>query len=247
MLLSYDIEISDLFEVAEGEDWSKFAPFHISVAATAEHAEDGEELHWHGVKEDGTPTTSLDAAEAKRLLLYLREKQKAGVKVCAWNGLSFDLRWIGWNAGDFALAREVALASYDPMFQFFCIKGFPVSLASVGKGFGIEQKKLMTGDKAPLEWANGNFDLVKAYVLGDCQITNQVVAEIERRHCVSWITKKGKPQSVAMPRLKTVAECIAEPFFADQSWMDEPMRKEGFYEWFKEAETQACEEDECPF
>ncbi len=33
-LLSFDIEISDVFELGKREDMGKYAPFHISVAAT---------------------------------------------------------------------------------------------------------------------------------------------------------------------------------------------------------------------
>ena len=36
-LLSFDIEISDVFELDKYEDMEKYAPFHISVAATAIH------------------------------------------------------------------------------------------------------------------------------------------------------------------------------------------------------------------
>jgi hypothetical protein len=40
-LLSFDIEIPDIFELEKHEDLEKYAPFHISVAATAIH--NGEE------------------------------------------------------------------------------------------------------------------------------------------------------------------------------------------------------------
>ena len=44
-LLSYDIELSDVFELGEHEDMEKYAPFHISVAATAIH--EGDEQLWY--------------------------------------------------------------------------------------------------------------------------------------------------------------------------------------------------------
>jgi hypothetical protein len=44
-LLSFDIEISDVFELGKYEDIEKYAPFHISVAATA--IDDGEERVWY--------------------------------------------------------------------------------------------------------------------------------------------------------------------------------------------------------
>jgi len=36
-LLSFDIEISDVFEFGKHEDMEKYAPFHVSVGATAIH------------------------------------------------------------------------------------------------------------------------------------------------------------------------------------------------------------------
>ncbi len=52
-LLSFDIEISDVFDLGKHEDMEKYAPFHISVAATAIH--NGEERVWYSEGKDGRP------------------------------------------------------------------------------------------------------------------------------------------------------------------------------------------------
>jgi hypothetical protein len=226
--LSFDIEISDVFDLGPGQDLDEFAPFHISVASTVVH--EGEERLWYSVGEDDTPTENITTERARELLVYLDEQQQSGVKVCAWNGLGFDLRWIGHGAGDIELAARVALASYDPMFQFFNQRGFPVGLAKVGAAMGVEQAKLMDGADAPKCWREGRYQEVMDYVLGDSQITNQIVAEIMRRKEVSWITARGVARSEPMPRLKTVAEVLADPE-PDQSWMDKPLRREKFFAW----------------
>ncbi len=44
---------------------------------------------------------------------------------------------------------------YDPMFQFYKLKGFPVGLAAVGKGLGVKMVKLMDGAHAPQAWIDG--------------------------------------------------------------------------------------------
>ncbi|MFT4570651.1 MAG: hypothetical protein ACI8TX_000733 [Hyphomicrobiaceae bacterium] len=227
-ILSFDIELSDVFELAPGEDIDVYAPFHISVASTVVHG--GEERLWYSEGADGTPTTSLTAARAHELLEYLDARQKAGAMVCAWNGLGFDLRWIGHAAEDVALAARVALASYDPMFQFFTRRGFPVALAKVGAAMGVEQAKLMDGADAPKRWAEGRYQEVMDYVLGDSQITNQIVAEILRRKEISWITARNVARSEPIPRLKTVAEVLTEPE-PDQSWMDTPIPRSKFSAW----------------
>ena len=130
-LLSFDIEISDVFKLRKYEDMDKYAPFHISVAATAVHS--GDERIWYS-EEEGRPALNLNQQRAHELLEYLDEMQKMGFMVCAWNGLSFDLKWIGHQAKDMAYAARIALKSYDPMFQFFNQAGFPVGLGKVAEG-----------------------------------------------------------------------------------------------------------------
>ncbi len=227
-LLSFDIEISDVFDLKPGEDINKYAPFHVSVASTVVDA--GEERVWYSVDDGGRPLVDMTADKARELLRYLRDMQDSGHMVCAWNGLGFDLRWIGFTADDMELAGEVALKSYDPMFQFFNQRGFPVSLAAVGKAMGVEQRKLMSGEDAPKEWRAGNFEKVMDYVLGDSQITNQIIRAVLKQKCVRWVTQRCKVSSEPMPHLKMVGEVIRDPE-PDQSWMDTPILKSKFFEW----------------
>jgi hypothetical protein len=226
--VSFDIEISDVFELAPGEDLDSYGPFSISVASTVVHG--GEEKLWYCDDDGGQPALAITAARARELLEYLDAKQRSGAMVCAWNGLGFDLRWIGHAAGDMELAARVALASYDPMFQFFTRRGFPVGLAKVAAAMGVTQTKLMDGSDAPKRWREGRFREVMDYVLGDSQMTNQVIAEIARRKSVSWVTARGTVGTEAMPRLMTVAEVIHEPE-PDQSWMDKPLSRSKFFGW----------------
>ncbi|MCK5516986.1 MAG: hypothetical protein KAI39_08950, partial [Desulfobulbaceae bacterium] len=65
-LLSFDIEISDVFELERYEDLEKYAPFHISVAATAVH--NGEERVWYSEDEKGHPALNLTQQRAHELL-----------------------------------------------------------------------------------------------------------------------------------------------------------------------------------
>ena len=231
-LLSFDIEISDVFELAEYEDMEKHAPFHISVAATAIHA--GEERVWYSEDADGRPALNMTRQRAHKLLEYLDNKQQAEFMVCAWNGLGFDLKWIGHQAEDVALAARIALKSYDPMFQFFNQAGFPIALAKVAQAMDISQEKLMDGADAPKEWRAGNCQEVMDYCLGDCQMTNLIVLAIQKARKTRWVTSKGYISSKPMPRLKTVEEVIQDPE-PDQSWMDTPMPKLKFYEWVQKA------------
>jgi hypothetical protein len=144
------------------------------------------------------------------------------------------LKWLGHQAGDMALAARVALKSYDPMFQFFNLAGFPVGLAKVAQAMGIPQEKLMDGADAPKEWRAGNCKKVMDYCLGDCQMTNLIILAIQKTRQIQWVTGKGDISSKPMPRLKPVEEVILDPE-PDQSWMGTPMPKVKFYNWVREA------------
>lgn len=228
-LLSFDIEISDIFDLKPNEDINKYAPFHISVASTAIH--EGEERLWYSTDKDNLPLLNISKSKANDLLCYLKTRQEEGYYICAWNGLGFDIRWIGYNADNRKLASEIALKIYDPMFQFFNQRGFPVSLASVAQAMGIKQTKLMTGEDAPKQWRAGNYKKVMDYVLGDSQITNLIVKEIIKKKHISWITQRGDRKTEPISRLKTVEEILREPE-PDQTWMNNPMRRKRFYQWF---------------
>lgn len=211
----------------------KYAPFHISVAATAIYK--GKEQTFFSF-DDVTEhyLLNLSPEHAHALLEYLDKMQRKGYMVCSWNGLSFDFKWLGYQANDMALAARIALKSYDPMFQFFNMAGFPVKLSKVGEGMGVPQKKLLNGANAPSLWQAGHHQEVIDYCLGDCQITNAVIVEILRTHTIRWITQKGHAASKPMSHLKRVEEVIREPE-PDQSWMSDPLPKSQFYAWIRDA------------
>ena len=230
-VLSFDVEISNVFDLRPGEDINQYAPFDVAVAAT--QIEGGEHRIWYSLGTDGKPLLNLQRHHARELLGYLDQMQAAGFAVCAWNGLSFDLRWIARAADDAQTASRVARAMYDPMFQFFKMKGFPVSLAAVAGGLGIPLRKSMTAEEAPRQWRAGHYQRVADYVLGDARMTNQIVAAILRRQEIAWITQRGQRRTEPLRRLKSVAECLGDPM-PDRSWMDKPLPQDRFVEWLVE-------------
>jgi hypothetical protein len=229
-LLAFDIEISNVFDLRPGEDIEKYAPFDVAVAATQISA--GEHRLWVSPASDGKPLVNLKPQHARELLDYLEQMQRAGYAICAWNGLSFDLQWIARAAGEASTASRIALAMYDPMFQFFKLKGFPVGLAAVADGLGIGTKKTMNAADAPREWRAGNHKRVCDYVLGDARMTNEIVSAIARAGEIAWVTQKGKRSTVSLPHLRTVEDCLRDPM-PDQSWMDNPIPQERFTQWMK--------------
>lgn len=229
-LLTFDIEISNVFELKPGEDLERYAPFDISVAATK--IVGGEERLWLSKSSNGTPSLNLERSHAQELLGYLDSMQRAGHSLVAWNGLSFDLRWIGHAAGDVATASRIARKLYDPMYQFFKLKGFPVGLAKVGEGMGLRTVKLMDAADAPKQWRAGNHKAVCDYVMGDVRMTAEIVDAVLRARRLSWITMKGTTSGVPFTQLRSVEDCMADSM-PDQSWMSEPLRDEKFTGWLR--------------
>ncbi len=226
--IAFDIEIANVFELSPGEDLDAYGPFDISCAA-AVHDEGHTDL-WVTKDHAGRPVRCLDAVTAHDMLHRLRKWQLEGAHLFAWNGLSFDLRWLGVAANDVSLATAIALDLYDPMFQFFVQRGFPVGLAKVAEGFGVSERKLMESSEAPKEWARGNYQNVLDYVAMDCCLTNQCVKHIKATGSVKWVTKTGSSSFEPMPALHQVRDLLNAPC-PDTSWMDHPIPRTKFTSW----------------
>ena len=227
-IVVFDIEIENVFDLVPGEDLDKYAPFDISVAAAIDAS--GGIRYWHARDASGQPTGHLTRELAGDVLQHLRSEQQRGACVCAWNGMSFDVRWLGHVAQDEKLAVEVALDLFDPMFQFVGQRGFPIGLAATAAGLGIPEKKLMAAAEAPNEWARGNHQVVLDYVAGDCRLTKTVVEKILARGSVSWRTKKGTVSSEPFLSLKRVRDVMRGPP-PDTTWMSDPRPWESWFCW----------------
>ncbi len=226
--LTFDTELATIIEDEAGGNWAERGPFDFSVAATCD--QDGETRLWHSVDAVGAPASVMTRETARELLRYLRAEQERGVPVVTWNGLGFDFRWLGVAAGDVELAARIALDHYDPMFQFHCQRGFPVSLAKVGEGLGIEQTKSMSGKDAPKAWRDGRRAEVMEYVRGDAQLTAKIIRRIVETGAVRWRTRAGSLSGEPMPTLRPVRELLDAPL-PDTSWMSDPIPRSKFLEW----------------
>ena len=242
-LLAFDIETSE-----QAQD-DKISP--ITVASTV--TSDGEEHAWFSHPTDKTngmigkgtdetwanyssdgklsPLMSRDTAQA--MLEYMSQKVEQGYSLCAWNGAGFDLKMIGHLADNVELAGQLTMNLIDPMYQVLTIKGYPVGLAAVQKGLGIAQEKSMAGKDAPDAWGNGEYQKVIGYVIGDSQITLQIVLAIAKANGMKWTSKTGKPCVLSLSKLKTIAECLLDPE-PNNSWMDNPIDRNKILAWIPE-------------
>lgn len=227
--LAFDIEITK--PLPDGiEDWKSIRPLGISCAAA--HRDDGTTTTFHGKNPSGDIADQMNQGEAALLVEHLAAAVDTGYTILTWNGLGFDFDILAEESGSYALCRELAWDHVDMMFQIFCLKGYPLGLDTAAKGMGLPGKTPgMSGDKAPLYWAQGRRKEVLEYVAQDVRTTLLLAQAVEQRHSLNWISRSGRPQSLPIRnRWLTVRQAIELPE-PDTSWMDNPWPRSKFAGW----------------
>jgi hypothetical protein len=97
---------------------------------------------------------------------------------------------------------------------------------------GIKGKtKGMTGELAPVLWAEGRREEVLRYVAQDVRCTLELATACEALGSLRWVARSGKVRSVALPKgWLSVSEALRLPL-PDTSWMDEPWPRGRFRGW----------------
>jgi hypothetical protein len=227
--VSFDIEISN--ELPKGlTDWKRCRPLGISCAATA--TTDGEEKCWDGRSEEGDVAEQMSPPELARLVRYLSDKENTGFRIVTWNGLGFDFDILAEESGMAKECKRMALSHVDIMFQFFCIKGFPLSLDKAAKGMGLPGKPMgMDGAMAPILWKEGRYGEVRDYVLQDVTTTLQLAMLVDRDRHIRWVANSGREQKASFPNglePVSVSKQLPSP---DTSWMSDPWPRSKFIGW----------------
>lgn len=209
--LAFDLETAAILKEDERlEDC--YDRLGVSIAATL--AEGKKPRLWHGLGQ------SIDKDGACVLVRYLMGMCKKGYIPVTWNGASFDFRVLAYVSDMWPECQLLALEHYDPCFQMFCERGFPVGLQKVSRAMGCSGKtEGMHGDLAPKMWADGRRDEVKAYVAQDVIVTAEVFREIKKRNAIAWYTRNGDLRSHKLiGGVLTVAQSLELPL-PDTSWM----------------------------
>ncbi len=225
--IGWDIEIA--VDVPDGVDWKQCRPLGITCASAV--ADDFTEV-WYAGKSENTYNPKMSIAEVQQMANFLKEKS-AEYKIVTWNGLSFDFDVMAEESQMKAECIELALNHVDIMYQFFCLKGFPVGINAVAKGSNLPEKiEGMHGDLAPIMWRNKEYEKVIEYNIQDSYMALSAANYIEKHRYISWITQRGMTKTCFMNRLMIVNECKDLPL-PDQSWMTNPISKDGYLEWVK--------------
>lgn len=209
--------------------------FHITCGATATNRLYTPK-HWYSMSgpPDFEPQPIIHQDTALDLLGYLAGMVASGYKLVTWNGTAFDWRLLAQETGCPKLCARLALKSYDPMFQFLCMKGHPVGLQAASTAIGYDGK-LMDGLDAIVEWPQQAAKVLD-YVGQDAVLTVQVFEESVRAKGLAWLTKEHQEYNY-WPWIYgplTVQECLWLPQ-PDTSWMTHPIRREDQIGWIMEA------------
>lgn len=231
--LAFDIEIAAL--IPEGEtDWKAHRPLGITCAAlawTGESTPFAQVYYGDKGRSIFDPAPRMSRQECQYLVADLERATKDGYTILTWNGCSFDFDVLAEESGIHAECRELAMNHVDMMLQVHCLKGFPLGLDAVSKGLGLAGKtEGMNGALAPQMWADGEYSKVLEYVQQDVRSTLEVALAVEKRCGLSWISKSGRANHLAIPKWLTVAEALQLPE-PNTSWMSDPMPRSRFTEW----------------
>jgi len=227
--LSFDIEIAK--PLPEGiDDWKSERPLGISCAAT--HSDDGTTTTFHGKNPSGNIADQMNQGETALLVEHLAAAVDTGHTILTWNGLGFDFDILAEESGSYDLCRELAWDHMDMMFHIFCLKGYPLGLDTAAKGMGLPGKTPgMSGDKAPLYWAQGRRKEVLEYVAQDVRTTLLLAQTVEQNHQLRWTSRSGKQQIMPLHAgWLTVRQALDLPE-PDNSWMSNPWPRSKFTGW----------------
>lgn len=239
-LYAFDIE------TAKVADNDRNAPLDITVAAAVFPGwlfkSGAEQVRmWHDA--NFKPKIELETA-IDILARFAAAHTQGNWTAVAWNGLSFDLRMIAHAANSVRSASHIALDSmWDPMFQFLCQRGFPISLKACAECMLDGRTKIEDGADAPALWLAGEHQRVIDYVVDDCRITAELARAILEQGKFRWRTKRGdvREEPLAFGEALTPRECIERLEPPDQSWMEKPLSIARAFSWVEGVEGQLRE------
>lgn len=231
--ISFDLETSKI--TPDGDDIQLHRPLGIACWAIAVVKNDGTigTVAGHGepLITGKAPPPQMPRDKCQLLVRHLQATVGRGNTLLTHNGVGFDFDILAEESGMHAECAALAMNSVDTCFHIHCHKGFPVGLEAIAAGMGLQGKtEGMSGALAPQMWAEGEYDKVLEYVAQDARSTLEIALAIEQRGSLRWISKKGRINSLAVPRWLTVTEALQLPE-PDTSWMSEPMPRSRFVGW----------------
>jgi len=247
-LAAFDLEMAR--EVPDGDrDWLRHGPVGISCGALIQEGAGDQPV----VMFEPRSSSHLFDAETKGLTRHgaglivekLRNAVDQGFTIITWNGVGFDFPLLAMESGLQEECVRLAWDSIDMMFQVVCVNGYMLGLDTALAGMGLRAKihtvRLNDGSEAPIAgreaprlWQAGEYQAVMEYCAGDVRQTLSLALECQRRGCLWWTSRRGKPVRMDIGRRwLTVRQCFALPL-PDTKWMSDPVNRHTFVAWMGE-------------
>lgn len=166
--LAFDLETAKV--TPEGDDLQKNRPLGISCWAVAwQHKNreiisreyiEGEIVVNRGCGQDYRRNylPRLTRSQCCLLVARLHRAVGQGYTILTHNGVGFDFDILAEESGMYDTCAEIAMQSVDTCLFVHCMKGYPVGLEAIAKGFGLQGKADgMSGALAPLNCAKWGY------------------------------------------------------------------------------------------
>lgn len=220
----YDIELVDPIPTNWKEDLDPAGmQARLAISCIGYQTNEGVDIVYKNEIDVGCPMT---AVQIQSVIDTLIKFQQNGV-VVTWNGSGFDNCLLATYARADQDMRAFNRRHIDLMFVAVCVKGYPIGLNAVAKGFAIEGKSLASGLEACELWNSGQIDKVCEYCRQDVSVLRKIYELVEKHKRVKWISKSDRPMYFPLARLYTVGEASNLPL-PDTSWMDKAPNREQF-------------------
>ncbi len=163
---------------------------------------------------------------------YLATQVENGYTIATWNGLGFDFDILAEESGMLVECRMLAIGHVDMIFHVLCELGYGVGLDAAAKGMRLAGKsKGMSGELAPVLWAEGRREEVLKYVAQDVKTTLGLATTCEAAGTMRWFARSGKLRSMALPKGWLSVEAARRLPEPDTSWMTDPLSRKSVMAW----------------
>ena len=235
--VGFDLETAKPFP--EGEGWRDYRPLRITCAAIWQSGKRHDV--WYSKDDEGRPLDRMTREDVARLVGRLQALTEMGYQLVTWNGLGFDFDVLAEESGRLDDCAALARQHVDMMIHLFCVKGYPLALATAAEHAGVEGKlDGMSGGDAVRLWAEGEHEKVLQYVKQDARATALLARTCGEHGELGWISKAGLKQELKIPNgWLSVEDALALPE-PDTAWMTDPLRRDGFAGWMPPAATAAA-------
>lgn len=222
----------------KSQDWEAHRPLGISCAAVATPGAPDPWWYWSWTNRASTNTPAT-------IVKYLQMLVGSEYTLVTWNGGAFDFDILAEESGMRAECAELARQHIDLMAIVVALRGHYLGLDTAAKGMAIEGKRKvvtlhdgttmdgMNGALAPVLWQQGEYDAVLDYLREDVRVTLALAYEIADRGFVSWTARSGRRNTIRIPELLTVDQCLERwrDCPPDNGWMTDPPDLEQMLAW----------------